>query len=99
MKTSPLIYLSAFMCISSSLGAQTQQELDAACEAARESKLAPLRQQHIDECVQKQKKDLDHCTKFYSDYGSKTGNRAPLFYDLPECKKAFDFKKSSGNRK
>ena len=99
MKTMTLSLLSLLMCVSLNLGAQTQQELDAACEAARESKLAPLRQQYIDECVQKQKKDLDHCTRFYSDYGSQTGGRAPLFYDLPECKKAFDFKKSSGNRK
>jgi len=70
-----------------------QQQLDQACEAAREQKLAPLRRQYIDECVQKQKKDRAYCERFYSDYGAQSGRRAPLFYDLPECVKAFEYKR------
>ena len=53
-------------------------ELDAACEVAREQKLAPLRQQYIDECVEKQKKDRAECERFYKDYD---GRRISRNYD------------------
>ena len=71
-----------------------QNELDEACEVAREKKLALLRQQYIKECVEDQKKDKAYCERFYSDYGAQSGNRAPLFYDLPECVEAFEYRKS-----
>lgn len=69
-----------------------QKQLDEACELARERKLAPLRKKFVAECVEKQKKKRDYCEEFYSDYGVRTGNRPPLFYDLPECVTAFDFR-------
>jgi len=63
-----------------------QQSLDADCEAAREQKLEPERERYVQECVQqKMKSTLEECQRFYSDYGARTGNRAPLYYDLPEC--------------
>ena len=72
-----------------------QEQLDAQCEAARERKLAPERAQYIEECVEKkQRSDRAACERFYSDYGARSGNRAPLYYDLPECVEAFDFQKS-----
>jgi hypothetical protein len=68
-----------------------QVRLDAACEAAREQKLAPLRAGFIDECVEKeQRPDRAACERFYADFGNQSGSRAPLFYDLPECVKAFE---------
>ncbi len=68
-----------------------QAKLDAACEAAREKNLAPLRAGFIDECVEKeQRPDRAACERFYADYGNQSGSRAPLFYDLPECVKAFE---------
>jgi len=73
-----------------------QKELDKACELARERKLAPLRQRYTEECVEQQKQDRAYCERFYSDYGAQSGNRAPLFYDLPECVTAFEFR--SGQR-
>lgn len=73
-----------------------QKELDEACEVVRENKLAPLRQQYVEECVQKkQKKDRVECERFYSDFGAKSGKRAPLFYDLPECVEAFEYRKTN----
>lgn len=72
-----------------------QKELDTACEVARERKLMPLRQQYIEECVRKkQKKGRAECERFYSDFGAKSGKRAPLFYDLPECVEAFEYRKT-----
>lgn len=78
---------------------QKQAELDAACEAAREKKLAPIRKRLIEECVEKgEQPDRRSCEVFYADYGAQSGNRAPLFYDLPECVKAFDFQTSQRRR-
>ena len=77
----------------------TQKRLDAECEAARELKLAPERTTFIEECVEKeQRSDRAACERFYSDYGARSGNRAPLYYDLPECVKAFEFQRSHRQR-
>ena len=76
-----------------------QAELDAACEAAREKKLAPMRKQFVDDCLKnKEQSDRRSCEAFYSDFGAQSGNRAPLFYDLPECVEAFDFQNSQRRR-
>ena len=75
--------------------AVTQQTLDAACEAARERKLEPERAMYAQECVQRKTKDtLEECQRFYSDYGARIGDRTPLYYDLPECVAAFDYRQS-----
>ena len=72
-----------------------QAKLDAACEAAREKKLAPMRAGYIDECVEKkQRPDRAACERFYADFGNQSGSRAPLFYDLPECVKAFEYRRN-----
>jgi len=77
----------------------TQAQLDAECEAARERKLAPERKKFIEECVeQKRRPDRQACERFYSDYGAQSGRRVPLYYDLPECVRAFEFRKSYRQR-
>jgi RNA processing factor Prp31 len=78
---------------------EKQAALDAACEAAREKKLAPLRKQYIEECVKnKEQPDRQSCEAFYADFGAQSGQRAPLFYDLPECVEAFEFQNSQRQR-
>jgi hypothetical protein len=73
-----------------------QAEMDAACEQARERRLAPEREKYIAECIEKkQRQDRAACERFYSDYGAQSGNRAPLYYDLPECVKAFEFRRNN----
>jgi hypothetical protein len=75
--------------------ASKQQQLDAECETARERKLEPAREMYVQECVQqKTKSTLQDCQRFYADYGAKTGDRAPLYYDLPECVAAFEYRQS-----
>ncbi len=70
-----------------------QAKLDAACEAAREKTLAPLRAGYVEECVEKeQRADRAACERFYADYGNHSGRRAALFYDLPECVEAFEYR-------
>ena len=71
-----------------------QKQLDEVCEAARKEKIAHLRPQFVEECVEKRKKDREYCERFYRDYGARSGNRPPLFYDLPECVKAFEYRRS-----
>ncbi len=73
-----------------------QAELDAVCEVARQKKLVPLRAQYVEECVEeKQRPDRESCERVYADYdGHRAGNQQPLFYDLPECVKAFEYRRS-----
>ena len=70
-----------------------QAELDEICEAARQAKIVPARNQFIEECVTQPEKDRAYCERFYADYGSRSGNRAPLYFDLPECVAAFAYSK------
>lgn len=79
--------------------AEQQQALDEACEQARQTKLAPLRRQYTDECIAKGEKSPDACERFYADYGNpiltESGTVLPgKFYDLPECVRAFEFRRS-----
>ena len=77
----------------------TQEKLDAECEAARELRLAPERATFVEECVErKQLSDRAACARFYRDYGAQSGDRAPLYYDLPECVEAFEFRRSYRRR-
>ena len=72
-----------------------QAELDAACEAARKKKIILERSKHIEECVvTKMLADRETCERFYADYGESAANQAPLFYDLPECEKAHEYRNS-----
>ena len=76
-----------------------QEMLDAQCEAARELKLAPERANFIETCVEeRQRRDRAACERFYRDYGAQSGDRAPLYYDLPECVEAFEFRSSYRQR-
>ena len=82
-------------CLADSSRDHKQATLDAACEQAREAKLAPLRERFVEECVQNEEQpDRESCEAFYADYGAQSGNRAPLFYDLPECVEAFEYQNS-----
>ena len=75
---------------------QKQDRLDAACEVKRQELLAPLRSKYIAECISnKELPSRQECERFYADYGERMGGRAPLYYDLPECVKAFEFQQSA----
>lgn len=73
-----------------------QAELDVACEAAREVKLAAVRLQLTEECAEKKwpRQDRESCERYYADYGITTSHEIGLFYDLPECVKAHDYRTS-----
>lgn len=72
-----------------------QAELDAACERARQEKLLVVRAQYVEECVEKRERpDRASCERFYADYGESSAHGAPLFYDLPECVAAHEYRTS-----
>ena len=68
-----------------------QQQLDEACETARLEKMAPIREKYAAECVAEWDRSQQYCDRFYSDYGNKGGDQPVLFYDLPECEKAWNY--------
>ena len=75
-----------------------QASLDAACEVERQKKIAPMRKQVVEECVtNKELPNRKECERFYADYGERTGRKAALFYDLPECVTAFEFQQGDGS--
>lgn len=71
-----------------------QRQLDAACESVRIEKLQPIREQYAAECVADWDRSQEYCDRFYSDYGNQGGAQAVLFYDLPECEKAWNYRQS-----
>ena len=102
----PLIFITLMITSLSVLSSETgkeretkQAELDAICETARQEKLIQVRAEYVEECIEKkQRPDRASCERFYADYGeSAGGNQVPLFYDLPECEKADDFRRSYRN--
>ncbi len=70
-----------------------QTKLDQACEAARQIALKPRKNEIYQECRQKFKKSESACKREASAYNGSRINGAPLFYELPACEKAFDFRK------
>ena len=72
------------------------EQLRQRCEAAREVKLAPLREQAIEDCVSRPRstRTRAQCEEFYRDFGQGGGTvgggfRAPMFIDVPECQAYF----------
>jgi hypothetical protein len=71
-----------------------QAELDRACEAARQLALAPRRREIYEECINRFGKEEDACRNEASGYNGNRVGATPLFYDLPECVEAFEYRKA-----
>ena len=68
-------------------------ELMEECQKQREENIAPLRDQAIEDCVTKQRRDREYCERFNRTFGNArprgNGSMIPgLFWDLPVCQKA-----------
>jgi len=70
-----------------------QQQLDEACETARLEKLTPIREKYAAQCAAEWDRSQEYCDRFYSDYGNAGGDTPVLFYDLPECEKAWNYRR------
>ena len=76
-----------------------QAELDAACDAERQKRLEPLREEMVQECITKEGRDPDECRQFYAEWdGNRGAGRSRLFFDLPECEAALDYQRESNRR-
>ena len=75
-----------------------QVTLDQACEAARQIKLKPRRNEIYQECSQKFKKSKSVCQSEAKAYNGNRINGAPMFYELPACEKAFAFRKKNAKQ-
>lgn len=79
------------------------QELQQRCNQARELKIAPLREDAIEECITsnpRRRNADEYCERFYSDFGqggrTESGHfRQPMFNDLPECQAFREAEKQS----
>lgn len=71
-----------------------QAELDRACEAARQVALAPRRQEIYEECINRFGKEEDVCRSEANSYNGHRIGGSPLFYDLPECEEAYEYRKA-----
>ena len=78
--------------------AEKQAQLDQSCEAARERKLAPIREDIYGECLEKEQGDAAYCKRYADGYNGNRPGGAPRFYELPECEAAFKFRKSHQSR-
>ena len=64
----------------------TVEKLLEACKTKVYAKLAPHRQNRIDECVEeKEKKDRASCERYYKDYAVRDVIRNNMYRGVPEC--------------
>jgi hypothetical protein len=71
-------------------GVERVDALNARCEAAREARLAPIREQKIAQCEAGRNQPEAGCRVFYSTYGNNSNHAngsvvRGQFYGLPEC--------------
>ena len=69
-----------------------QMKLDNICEASRQVALQPRKKEIYQECRQKFKKSESVCQSEADVFNGNRPNGAPLFYELPACEKAFNYR-------
>jgi hypothetical protein len=81
--------------ISGSLAAETIDrdkgaELMEECQVQRQEKIAPLKEEAIENCVSKRLRDRAGCEDYNRNFGERSVAGAPtgMFWDLPVCEKA-----------
>ncbi|MBL8202083.1 MAG: hypothetical protein JNK40_14035 [Chromatiales bacterium] len=97
LPASLLILLAAVAGAADQSDAERQAELDQRCEAARDEKLAPIREEVYAECLEGRKGDEAYCRRYADGYNGERIGGSPRFYELPECEAAFRFR--NRNRK
>jgi hypothetical protein len=74
---------------------QRLEELNQECQSEREQNIAPLREQAIEDCINKERKKQNYCKRYYRNLGEGPAGGSPpgLFWWLPVCEKAFNAEK------
>lgn len=106
LKTTVLMVLASVFAISAGAGERysldRQEELDSICEMERAKLLVPVRKEAIEECVEQQdekdrnaeRHDRVYCERYFEHYGDGGPRVLPMFYDIPECVEAFNYRRS-----
>ena len=57
------------------------------CQYQRQRNIAPLKDQAIEDCVNKRSGDREYCERYNRNFGERTagGTQRGLFWNLPEC--------------
>lgn len=76
-------------------GEQAQAVLDEACETAREKALTPHRKEIYLKCRNTFRESHEICMSDAFKYNGDRDNDIPLFYDLPECLEALDYREEN----
>jgi hypothetical protein len=87
-----LLILLALPAVADQTDEERQAELDRRCEAARDEKLAPVREAIYAECISDRKADEAYCRRYADGYNGERIGGSPRFYELPECEEAFRFR-------
>ena len=103
MKITSLLLIMVLMALYSSVTmahstTTKQAKLDKACESARQKALLPIKKEIYQECLTKFKKDKSVCQRQADAYNGNRVKGAPMFYELPDCEKAFEFRKKQSQR-
>ena len=103
MPTKLLAFIALAFSLTSASYAATANEkkqisLDLACETARQQALKPRQKEIYQECRTKFKKSEKVCKDEAKAYNGNRIGGAPLFYELPACEKAFDYRKKHSQK-
>jgi hypothetical protein len=79
-------------------------ELMQECQAQRQEKIAPLKAEAVESCVNQRLRDREQCERYNRNFGERTvaGTRTGMFWELPTCQRAVSaqqyFKKYPGRQ-
>lgn len=96
-----ITYISVLIILASSAtntviaGEQAQAVLDEACEAAREVALKPQRKKIYLKCRNTFRESHEICMGDAFKYNGNRDGDIPLYYDLPECLEALDYREDN----
>jgi len=84
---------SSGLVVSEEISREEAAQLMEECQKQREENIAPLREQAIEDCVTKQRRDQEYCERFNRTFGNArprgNGSMIPrLFGDLPVCQES-----------
>lgn len=87
----------SYSVISEDMTREKASSLMVECRSQRESKIAPLKEQEISDCMLKKRNSADYCKRYNNNFGENRRiggiNRPGLFWDLPVCQEAIDAEK------
>ena len=78
------------ICTAKEIDRAGAEALMAECQRQRAEKIAPLKEQAIEDCVARNLKEREACERHNENYGQRThgGTQPGMFWNLPVCEDA-----------